>query len=81
MDFAEFVQRFSQQQEIGRELTEDQLSIFFDNGVDVGLWREDRRTTVGRGEVLGEETALMARFWFRTQKAERDKGCPARPSR
>jgi hypothetical protein len=81
MDFTEFVQRFSEQQEIGRDLTDDQLSIFFDNGREVGLWREDRRTTIGRGEVLGAEAAELARFWFAKQKAERDRSRSAGPSR
>lgn len=81
MDFTEFVQRFSEQQEIGRDLTDDQLSIFFDNGEEVGLWREDRRTTIGCGEVLGVEAAEMARFWFRKVKAERDRRRSAGPSR
>ena len=81
MDFTEFVQRFSEQQEIGRDLTDDQLSIFFDNGHEVGLWREDRRTTIGGGEVLGIHAAEMARFWFGKQKAERDRDRSAGPSR
>jgi len=81
MNFAEFALRFSEQQEIGRDLTDDQLSIFFDNGHEVGLWREDRRTTIGLGEVLGFEAAAMARFWFRKKKVERDRDRSAGPSR
>ncbi len=81
MNFTEFAERFSEHQEIGRDLTDDQLSIFFDNGQDVGLWREDRRTTIGHGEVLGTQAAAMARHWFGKQKAERDKRCSEGPSR
>ena len=81
MDFTEFMRRFNEQQEIGRDLTDDQLSIFFDNDHEVGLWREDRRTTIGHGEVLGVQATEMARFWFRKQKAERDRGRSEGPGR
>ena len=81
MDFTEFVRQFNEQQEIGRDLTDDELSIFFDNGDEVGLWREDRRTTIGHGEVLGIQAAEMARFWFRKKETERHKGRSEVPSR
>jgi hypothetical protein len=65
MLYPEFARRFRDHQEIGRELTDTHLLVFYDNGKDVGLWSEDRRTTQGTGEVLDEEDADMARYWYR----------------
>ena len=63
----EFFKRFSDAQEIGRDSTDSHLSVFYDNGREVGCWREERRTTIGKGEILSEKDAELARFWF--QKA------------
>ena len=41
------------------------LFVFYDNGREVGLWCEDRRTTQGVGRVLGREDSEMARYWYR----------------
>lgn len=65
MRYAEFARRFRDHQEIGREVTDARLLVFYDNGKEVGLWREDRRTTQGTGEVLGPQDAAMARYWYR----------------
>jgi hypothetical protein len=65
MHYPEFARRFRDHQEIGRDRTETHLLVFYDNGQEVGLWREDRRTTEGTGEVLGLEDAEMARYWYR----------------
>jgi hypothetical protein len=65
MHYAEFARRFRDHQEIGREVTEKNLLVFYDNGKEVGLWRENRRTTKGTGEVLAPEDADMARYWYR----------------
>ena len=65
MRSAEFARRFRDHQEIGREITDTHLLIFYDNHEEVGLWREDRRTTQGTGEVLSQSDAQMARYWYR----------------
>jgi len=63
----EFFKRFSDSQEIGRDITDSRLSVFYDNGREVGCWREDRRTTIGKGEVLSEKDAELARYWFQEE--------------
>jgi hypothetical protein len=65
MHYPEFGRRFRDHQEIGREVTEKNLFVFYDNGKEVGLWCEDRRTTQGMGRVLGREDSEMARYWYR----------------
>jgi len=72
MKAGEFFSRFAHDQEIGRDITETQVAVFYDNGKDVGCWREDRRSTVGAGSVLGPQDAEMARHWY--QKRERPAG-------
>ena len=74
MDYGAFVRRFREDQEIGRDLTDDELVVYCDNGTDVGAWRVNRRTTCGRGEILSPDNAEMARCWFRN----RDRSGPAR---
>jgi hypothetical protein len=64
MQYREFARRFRDHQEIGRDSTDTHLLVFYDNGREVGLWREDRRTTQGTGEVLGPDDAEMARYWY-----------------
>jgi len=65
MHYPEFARRFRDHQEIGSDATDTHLLVFYDNGREVGLWREDRRTTQGSGEVLSPEDAEMARYWYR----------------
>ena len=65
MQYPEFARRFRDHQEIGRDATDSHLLFFYDNGSEVGLWRENRRTTQGTGEVLGPHDAEMARYWYR----------------
>jgi len=60
----DFFKRFSDSQEIGREISDSHLSVFYDNGREVGCWREERRTTIGKGEALSEKDAELARYWF-----------------
>jgi hypothetical protein len=94
MKYPEFARRFRDHQEIGRDLTDTHLLVFYDNSREVGLWREDRRTTQGTGEVLGPQDAEMARYWYRNAiskwtQAERERrladeqvlDCPARADR
>lgn len=63
MNYTEFVRRFPEDMEIGRDITDEELVVFVDNGAHVGAWRMNRRTTVGRGEILSPAEAIMARHW------------------
>jgi hypothetical protein len=63
MDYATFTQHFREDQEIGRDIIGENLIIFRDNGTEVGVWRENRRTTVGQGEILSEPNTYLARLW------------------
>jgi hypothetical protein len=65
MDYGEFTRRFREDREIGRDVTDTHLLVFRDNGSEVGLWRQDRATTQGTGEVLSPRDADMARHWCR----------------
>jgi len=65
--YTEFVRRFPEDKEIGRDITEDEVVVFSDNGTDVGAWRMNRRTTEGQGEVLSPNDAEMARHWYRNR--------------
>jgi hypothetical protein len=73
VNYTEFVQRFPEDKEIGRDITDAELAVYCDNGTDVGIWRQDRRTTCGKGEVLSHADAEMARHWFRTREAARSR--------
>ncbi len=64
MHSGEFFARFADRHEIGRDVTDTHLSVFYDNGAEVGLWREERATTIGAGSVLAPPDAEMARAWF-----------------
>ncbi len=66
-EYRDFVVRFPEDTEIGRDVTEGEVAVYCDNGRDVGVWRSNRRTTVGEGEVLSFEQALEARDYFRRQ--------------
>ncbi len=67
-----FFKRFADHQEIGRNLTDTHLSVFYDNGSDVGLWHEERASTLGTGSVLLSDDAEMARYWFRRKISSDD---------
>jgi len=73
VEYGEFTRRFREDQEIGRDARDGRVSIFRDNGEEVGVWREDRGTTCGRGDVLAADDAEMARDWFRTRVEGRDR--------
>jgi hypothetical protein len=70
MDHGEFSKLFGPDQEIGRATTDAQLSVYFDNGAAIGVWRHDRATTHGRGEILSKEEARLARSWFSRCKVD-----------
>ena len=69
MDYLEFTRRFREDQEIGRDITDTHLNVLFDNSSAVGVWREDRRTTRGTGEVLDPDNSAMARYWYGREKS------------
>ena len=52
MQYPAFVARFPEHSEIGRDITDDRVAVYRDNGHEVGVWRVNRRTTLGTGEVL-----------------------------
>jgi hypothetical protein len=63
MDYSTFTQHFREDPEIGRDNVGDELIIFRDNGKQVGVWRKNRRTGLGQGEILSEPNAYLARVW------------------
>jgi len=67
MNFVEFSGWFSQRHEIGREVTTRHFVIYYDNGMDVGIWREDRWSAFGSGEVLcAEDVEIVRRCYGRS---------------
>ncbi len=64
MNYAEFTARFPESTEIGRDITPEEIVVYRDNGRDIGVWRVNRRTTTGEGEVLDPERAEEARAYF-----------------
>ena len=67
MQSATFFKRFAERHEIGRDISETHLSVFYDDGQAVGRWRLSRSTTIGQGEVLSQEDTEKARHWCRQQ--------------
>jgi hypothetical protein len=71
MKLAEFFQRFRDDQEIGRTITDDKLDVYYDNGQDVGRWVQDRRSQRSEAELLDDENAVTARHWYdRTRRQD-----------
>ena len=65
MDYGTFTKRFREEQEIGRDITDTELAVFRDNGAEVGVWRENRGTTEGKGGILSPDNARRWRaHWF-----------------
>ena len=64
MQDSEFRHRFNENHEIGRDVTDAYLLVFYDNGSEIGLWRQHRATTQGTGRVLSLDEAVMARYWY-----------------
>ena len=64
MQDGEFRRRFHDTQEIGRDVTDTHLLVFYDNGSEIGLWRQHRASTQGTGRVLRLDEAVMARYWY-----------------
>lgn len=64
LSWPEFLAIFPESSKIGQEPTEPHHWVsYFDNGKDVGIWTENRRTTMGEGEgeILDEENAAACR--------------------
>ncbi len=70
MDYGSFTKRFREDQEIGRDITDTEVAVYRDNGTEVGVWRKNRATTIGKGEVLVPDATHMARYWFSRQRSE-----------
>jgi hypothetical protein len=79
MSWAEFARRFHHGQEIGRDATDEQLRVYYDNGHEVGCVRQDRHTTTSTLEILGEDDAASARDWCR--RVAMRPSSPPSPSR
>jgi hypothetical protein len=77
MQSGDFFKRFTHDQEIGRDITDSHVSVFYDNGRDVGMWREERTTTVGAGSVLSPDDAAMARYWYASKIQDQVNAGPA----
>jgi hypothetical protein len=71
MKLADFFQRFRDEQEIGRDSTDERLEVYYDNGQDVGRVVEHRPSTRCVADILTPDSAAIARHWcerMRTQK-------------
>jgi len=64
MQSGEFKRRFDKAHEIARDATETYLLIFYDNGSELGLWRQHHATAQNAGEVLCLDDAATARYWY-----------------
>ena len=64
MNYAEFTKLLPEDAEIGRVTTDYELAVYREHNESVGVWRVDRRTTVGHGEILGEWAAACAVSYF-----------------
>jgi hypothetical protein len=74
MKLGEFFQRFRDDHEIGRDIAEDRMEAYYDNGLEVGRLVHDRPSTREHGELLNDDNAVSARDWFRRRaQAERAK--------
>jgi hypothetical protein len=67
MKLAAFFQRFRDDQEIGRDITDRTLEVYYDNGTDVGRVVQDRRSTRSHAELLDPDSAVTARHWCKRQ--------------
>lgn len=74
MNRTEFETRFPPHSTlIGRDDRRDdeQIWYFHDNGNEVGIWKYNRRTTCGVGEIIWGEDAEMARAYYRAESRTR----------
>lgn len=69
MSAADFYTRFHDWHEIGRFVDEHRnLSVFYDDGHDVGRWTEETHSAIGRGSILFPEHALAVRMWYASKR-------------
>jgi hypothetical protein len=73
LGYPQFSALFPEGSEIGRELTDDELLIYHDNGAECGIWRHDRRSTVGRGEILDQDKSACCRAWCKRLELKRSQ--------
>jgi len=60
----QFPERLTKADEIGRDNTDAKLAVFYDHSKDVRAWRENGRTTIGEGEILGNDDAATPRHRY-----------------
>jgi hypothetical protein len=63
-----FFDRFPETTEIGRDITDEEVRVYYDNGSHVGEARQHRGTTVTTYDVLFPADADCARDWFRRKR-------------
>lgn len=59
MKLADFFRRFRDDQEIGRDTTDEKLEVYYDNGQAVGRIVQNRRTTHAKAELLAGITPIL----------------------
>jgi hypothetical protein len=70
MKLADFFRQFRDDQEIGRDITDERLEVYYDNGQAVGRVVQDGRSTRSHAELLDREHADTARDWCRRQRGK-----------
>lgn len=74
MNIREFESRFpprSTRMGVDMNRDDEQIWFFYDNGQDVGVWKYDRRSTCGHGEIIQGEDAELARAYYKGDLRER----------
>ena len=73
MNWLKFRATFPESGLFGYDLNDDEAVSYFWNGTDVGCWRVDRRTTIGRGDILSAENAEIARDYYKDKPLSRER--------
>jgi hypothetical protein len=76
----EFARSFRDDHEIGRDITDTTLTVYYDNGEHVARIVENRRTTRRHAERLDPESAAAARDWCARQHRQEPDSLPAAPA-
>ena len=63
MTAADFFTRFRDDQEIGRDITDTKLEVYYDNGQDIGRWVQNRRMTLSQYDLIPDDHAAAAKDW------------------
>jgi hypothetical protein len=61
----EFEERLPNAREVARESSDEELISYYDNGTQVGTWRENLRTKDSHGEIFTEVDSALARSLLR----------------